>query len=620
MQPSAHGAPTDRYCDLVMKGGITSGVVYPPLVHRLAQHYRFKNIGGTSAGAIAAAATAAAEFHRRRSGNASAFDTLRELPKTLGEPIGKGGPSKLLSLFQPAPGCRRLFRVLTRSLNAKGTWHRVGAVVFGLITAYWGATAAALAVGAFVGRVYGTHAGVFTAAALLVLLIGLSVYRDITSVLPRNGYGMCTGMTAAASKTEALTPWLHHLIQSLAGLPDEGPPLTFGDLWSAPGFPPKWLTPPANATVRSIDLRMFTTNLSTGRPFIFPLTGETCRLFYLTDELRPFLPTPVFRWLVEHSRDYAPDSDRPGSDPPVDRAPKGLKELPDGKDFPILLAARLSLSFPILFSAIPLWAIDYDPERTVRGFERCMFSDGGISSNFPVHLFDGLLPLWPTFGVQLEPKLPDRNNMVFLPRTYLEGYGERWSRFAGKLDSASRMGGFLSAIVSTMQNWNDNALSRMPGVRDRVVRVRLHDNEGGMNLNMEPDTIRKVADRGDEAAKDLVDRYVDVPTATPPSQGWDDQRWTRLAVALSMLEKRFAGVEIALQGGQPHSRDYAALIAAGAARELPGEKAVLSPQQIQALQDCLAAMRTFNASMSGARTHLTFDVVPETDLRVRPSL
>lgn len=58
-------APTDRFCDIVMKGGITSGIVYPPAIAKLAKNYRFKNIGGTSAGAIAAAAAAAAEYQRR---------------------------------------------------------------------------------------------------------------------------------------------------------------------------------------------------------------------------------------------------------------------------------------------------------------------------------------------------------------------------------------------------------------------------------------------------------------------------------------------------------------------------------------------------------------------------
>jgi predicted acylesterase/phospholipase RssA len=48
-----------RKCDIIMKGGITSGIVYPKAVCRLALEYRFRSIGGTSAGAIAAAATAA---------------------------------------------------------------------------------------------------------------------------------------------------------------------------------------------------------------------------------------------------------------------------------------------------------------------------------------------------------------------------------------------------------------------------------------------------------------------------------------------------------------------------------------------------------------------------------
>ena len=54
-----------RECDLVMKGGITSGIVYPKAVLALKDTYTFRNIGGTSAGAIAAVAT------RRRSSGAT---------------------------------------------------------------------------------------------------------------------------------------------------------------------------------------------------------------------------------------------------------------------------------------------------------------------------------------------------------------------------------------------------------------------------------------------------------------------------------------------------------------------------------------------------------------------
>jgi hypothetical protein len=47
-----------------MKGGITSGVIYPLAVCELAQTYRLRSVGGASAGAIAAAAEAAAEVGR----------------------------------------------------------------------------------------------------------------------------------------------------------------------------------------------------------------------------------------------------------------------------------------------------------------------------------------------------------------------------------------------------------------------------------------------------------------------------------------------------------------------------------------------------------------------------
>ena len=58
-----------KKCDIVMKGGITSGIVYPGVVGKLAEKYDFQNVGGTSAGGIAAALTAAAELARRQGRN-----------------------------------------------------------------------------------------------------------------------------------------------------------------------------------------------------------------------------------------------------------------------------------------------------------------------------------------------------------------------------------------------------------------------------------------------------------------------------------------------------------------------------------------------------------------------
>ena len=77
-----------------MKGGIASGVIYPKLIARLASKYTFKNIGGTSAGAIAAGACAAAQYGRSHH-HPTAFETLATLPEWLGAPATADGRSRL---------------------------------------------------------------------------------------------------------------------------------------------------------------------------------------------------------------------------------------------------------------------------------------------------------------------------------------------------------------------------------------------------------------------------------------------------------------------------------------------------------------------------------------------
>src|SRR5438309_5441037 len=92
-----------RYCDLVMKGGVASGVVYPPAVVALAAHYTFRNIGGTSVGAIAAAAAAAAECGQRH-GRGDPFARLARLRNDLAR------PGFFVSLFKPDRESAALFR------------------------------------------------------------------------------------------------------------------------------------------------------------------------------------------------------------------------------------------------------------------------------------------------------------------------------------------------------------------------------------------------------------------------------------------------------------------------------------------------------------------------------
>jgi len=416
------------------------------------------------------------------------------------------------------------------------------------------------------------------------------------------------------SEGNALTPWLHSLIQEAAGRSVSEPPLTFGDLWQAPGGP-------QGENVRSIDLEMFTTNLAHGRPYIFPHSEPTARLFYRSNELRSYLPADVMDWFDAHAIRYQPSSANPDSDPPAKLAEiMHLRELPRPEDFPILLAARMSLSFPLLFAAVPLWAIDYGWPRGQRTFRRCMFSDGGISSNFPMHLFDGLLPLWPTFGIELEAKLPGYDNMIYLPQNCGDGFADSWTRFDTAAKSASRLGGFLASIVTTMQNWNDNALSRMPGVRDRVVRLRFNKDEGGFNLNMPSDVIGSIAERGREAAAELIKRYVPLPAGAPQASGWDQQRWIRRDVLLRAFNERMPGLNQALGANISHASSYQELTARAKQQAPPCHAEPLTPEEAHALDALTDALRKVADAFGKDAPNYANAPFPEPELRVRPPL
>lgn len=590
------------FCDLVMKGGIASGVVYPTAIAKLSCHYRFQSIGGTSAGAIAAAVTAAAEYQRRQTDSLEGFKLLHELPIELGKPVASG-KSKLLSLFQPQPSMRQLFSVLIEALNRTNTSSRIIHIMFGFIKAYWPATIVSASIACLIGGLgMGWLAAFLSVVLTLPLFIGFWVYTDITKGLVANELGLCSGLTVG-TRNEALTPWLHNLIQTAAGRTLDQAPLTFGDLWNARGKD--------TSMPHSIDLQVFSTNLSHGRPYIFPL-AETEQLYFREDEMRKCLPADVVNWMKD--TEHTPCMD----------LPDGLFALPRPKDFPILLAARMSLSFPFLFTVIPLHCFDKE-----QGFQRCWFSDGGISSNFPIHLFDGLLPRWPTLGLTLEPRINGQDD-VFLAKTYDEGYEERWNHLpeeVARKKDAGTLGWFIGAVVSTMQNWNDNSLTRMPGFRDRVARIRLNKREGGMNLNMEKEDITRVADRGVQGIQELLKRFPASPSNGHPVTGWDEHRFVRLHVLLKMLAARAPGVVSAVSfdsKNNTYATDFCKLLndlqSVAETATPPGYSKQMTEQHSTALLAFVQRLAELAQEMEHLDKSIPFTAIPIPELRVRPPL
>ena len=78
----------------------------------------------------------------------------------------------------------------------------------------------------------------------------------------------------------------------------------------------------------------------------------------------------------------------------------------------------------------------------------------------------------------------DRRKKVWLPSRHYQGAGDTWDRFAESKGPLRRLKGFLLSLWMATWHWNDMTMMRMPGVRDRVVRVLLKKGEGGVNIKM----------------------------------------------------------------------------------------------------------------------------------------
>ena len=103
--------PANRYCDLILNGGVTSSIAYPAAIFALATAYRFNSIGGSSSGAGAAALAAAAEY-RRRHGSSDGYRIMLERTAAVADDLD--GKTRLELLFQPEHDNRRLFHALLR--------------------------------------------------------------------------------------------------------------------------------------------------------------------------------------------------------------------------------------------------------------------------------------------------------------------------------------------------------------------------------------------------------------------------------------------------------------------------------------------------------------------------
>jgi len=523
-----------RPCDLVMKGGVTSGIVYPSAIYEISRAFDLKSIGGTSAGAIAASLAAAAQYRRlRRAGTEDAeagFDRLSQMPDWL----GAGG--HLLRLFAPNRVTRRLYNCFAgivlpgRSLPSRvleiPLEYALAAVLgalpgaFGLLAAtQLGNPGAVIAHG--VVSIVVALGGAFACA---VAAFAFEAFR----VLPRNGYGLVSGVDDTRNNPDALSTWLTRELEATAGLPPGTAPLTFAMLWE-PTAGPNVKGSDDPAAERAIDLQMMTTSLTEGRPYNLPCRLD--RYYFNSEEMARYFPPHVVDWMEKKARAGAKPFPH-------------LHALPPIGDLPVVVATRMSLAFPLLLSAVPLHAVDFadDPAGSP---QPVWFSDGGLSSNFPIGMFDAPLPRRPTLAINLgstsdekrgQPAPGDDAGIIRYARSNLSGRLTPFTPIGGLL-------GFFAAIFDVMQNWSDATLAELPGFRDRIVTVELTPLEGGLHLNMDKKLVEDLKQRGTRAGRFLVERFA-TPSTLEPGTGmsWENHRWLRYRTSMETLRaylKRF---------------------------------------------------------------------------------
>ena len=717
-------------CDLILKGGITSGVIYPRLVSGLATKFNFKNIGGVSAGAIAAAGAAAAQFRRLKNKSDDGFKLLADLPDLLKAPPNNSEQKEnmLFLLFQPAKELNKHFAVAVGALNATNMSERLARVMQlflrEFIPVYW----LVALIGALPGLLLSIivvssyfpnnsaqgwkHAAIAFFSWLVVTCIGFRLFRSFPKVgvvimttivvgfvivlgglcdffgamswksvfvslasgvafgvtilgaltlmlksvttslviwLPKNNFGFCSGLPTEQNQyqPEALTQWLSHYFDEVAGKPTG--PLTFGDLW---GSEPSDIAGRDEcreiASKRVLNLEVMTTAVSQGIPYRLPFSNE---LFCFDPmEWSRLFPAIIIEWMMKHSRG-----------PAFARSADGhvLYRLPHPADFPVAVAVRMSLSFPILLSAIPLYSVDRtldanakideanqpfrrDIEQTrnimfssqvnsaawqdaltklnsidtggactPRKATRVWFSDGGISSNLPLHFFDSKLPSHPTFAINLTSFHPDDSclkNRVELPDSNTGGLTSHWPE-RPKAPGVGPILSFLLDIVNTMHSWRDTIQLPMPGYRDRIAQIAQKPDEGGLNLNMPREHIDALASAGALAAHQIIEKFVS-------KGGWDNHRAIRLRTMLGLTE----GFVLDLQSQYPGTEnpDYSAVLG-----NLPSYEFKTSPDaHVQMAEKLMSDIHAAAANVKKAPggISLTDETYPHPipDLRIVP--
>lgn len=362
-----------------------------------------------------------------------------------------------------------------------------------------------------------------------------------------------------------LMDWMTTMLSDLAGLPT-GQVLRFGHLWFGAGFTAQSWVSDASLTAASlsardrlVNLELMTSELVHGVSMRFPLDPDQVRdpagrplIFLRRSDLEGpsgmLLPRTVIDALCAEAAQSARDVT-------TGESIEDLHPLPMPWDLPVVFAVRLSMALPALFQSIRMYR--HEVARPVRDdfgalvtrdgrqlrypagstqtlwVQEMWMSDGGITSNFPIHFFDNPLPLWPTLGINLGTHPPGFGHQdVWLP-------SDAQARTSVPTKLGQSLLGFGAGVFNTAMSWRDTSQTFMPAYRGRIAWVRQRSDEGGSNLFMDRERISALALRGAMAGARLSRRFA-------ADGQWQRHQWLRLRVALGNLSSLDARTAVSM--------------------------------------------------------------------------
>lgn len=288
-------SPNAQKYNLILKGGVSSGLIYPEFIAQIRKELEIGGFAGSSAGAIASALGACAEL-AWRDGDEKSYERYAKSISDL--------TKNLTSLFDPSLPFRALFKAIL--LIAPGSGR---AKYFQAIMCF----APTILIGAFIALLISwiTKSGLIISILLIALGAFFALTIHMVSLLvmasKKYNFGICKGLK--------LSEWISDAICEISA---KDSIIRFKDFEDA-----------------GIGFRLAISNLNNGSGMVLP--NENLTLKFDKHEFAKLFPQNTMQYLEKIQKE--PQS--------------AMWDLPMGSEMPILVALRISASCPALFEQIP---------------------------------------------------------------------------------------------------------------------------------------------------------------------------------------------------------------------------------------------------------------------------